>query len=135
MNALYLAWLIALSSTLGALFVGEVMGRTPCALCWYQRIAMFPLALVLGIACYVSDQSVRRYALPIAAIGGAVALWQSLLFAGVVPERVQPCARGGPSCSGQDQLLFGLLPLPYLSVAAFAAIVLLLTIPFRKGSE
>jgi len=45
-NALYLAWLIALTATLGALFIGEVMGRTPCVLCWYQRIAMFPLALI-----------------------------------------------------------------------------------------
>ena len=51
-NALYLAWLIALTATLGALFIGEVMGRTPCVLCWYQRIAMFPLALILGLASF-----------------------------------------------------------------------------------
>ena len=63
-KALIGAWLIALVSTLGALFLGEVMGRTPCVLCWYQRIAMFPLAVVLGIACYLSDLNVRRYALP-----------------------------------------------------------------------
>lgn len=131
-NALYLAWLVALISTLGALFVGEVMGRTPCVLCWYQRIAMFPLAVVLAIACYVSDDSVRRYVLPLAIIGGAIALWHSLLFAGIVPETVQPCTRGGPSCSGEDQILFEFLPLPFMSLAAFVSIVLLLTVPFKR---
>lgn len=73
-DALYLAWLIALVSTLGALFIGEVMGKTPCVLCWYQRIAMFPLALILGIAVFLSDFSVRRYVLPLATIGGLIAL-------------------------------------------------------------
>ena len=46
---LFLAWLLALVATAGALFLGEVMGKTPCVLCWYQRIAMFPLVLVLGM--------------------------------------------------------------------------------------
>ena len=131
-NALYLAWLVALVSTLGALFIGEIMGRTPCILCWYQRIAMFPLTIILAIACYTSDISVRRYALPLAIIGGAIAFWHSLLFVGIVPETIQPCTRGGPSCAGEDQTLFGFLPLPLLSFGAFAAIVLLLTVPFKK---
>ncbi|WP_288905369.1 disulfide bond formation protein B [uncultured Sneathiella sp.] len=133
-NCLFLAWLIALVSTFGALFIGEIMERTPCVLCWYQRIAMFPLALILGIAAFSSDTTVRRYVLPIAAIGAVVALWHSLLFAGIVPETVQPCTREGPSCTGDEQNLFGVLPLPFLSAAGFTAIILLLTIPFRKSS-
>ncbi len=134
-NAFYLAWLIALSATLGALFIGEVMGRTPCILCWYQRIAMFPLALILGLACFRSDHAVRQYVMPLALIGALFALWHSLLFAGIIPEPIQPCERDGPSCSGEDQVLFGVLPLPYLSVLAFSAIIFLLTVPFRKRSS
>jgi disulfide bond formation protein DsbB len=130
--ALYLAWVIALVSTLGALFIGEVMGQTPCILCWYQRLAMFPLAIILAIACIRSDFSVRRYVLPLAVIGGAIALWHSLLFAGVIAEEIQPCTRTGPSCSGAEQVLFGILPLPYLSFVAFTAIVALLSWPFSK---
>ncbi len=133
-SALFLAWLIALTSTLGALFIGEVMERTPCILCWYQRIAMFPLAIILGIAAYSSDKAVTRYVLPIAAIGGLVAVWHTLLFAGIVPEAVQPCTQGGPSCTDDEQIIFG-MPLPFLSSTAFAAIVLLLTVPFRKGTK
>lgn len=134
-NALYLAWLVALIATLGALFIGEVMGQPPCVLCWYQRIAMFPLALILGVACFMSDISIRRYVIPLAAIGGLIALWHSLLFAGIVPEPIQPCERGGPSCSGEGQMLYGVLPLPYLSLTAFLAIVLLLTIPYREKAS
>ena len=134
-TALYLAWLVALASTLGALFIGEVMGQMPCILCWYQRIAMFPLALILGLACFYSDHSIRRYFLPLAVVGGLVALWHSLLFAGIIPEPIQPCERNGPSCSGEDQTLFGVVPLPFLSVAAFGSIILLITIPYRKRTS
>ena len=131
-KALIGAWLIALVSTLGALFVGEVMGRTPCVLCWYQRIAMFPLAIILSIACYLSDHNVRSYALTLAIAGGVIAFWHSLLFAGVISEAIQPCTQNGPSCSGEDQVLFGYLPLPYLSLAAFCLISLLLFLSTKK---
>lgn len=134
-RALIGAWLIALVSTLGALFIGEVMGRTPCVLCWYQRIAMFPLALVLGVACYLSDLNVRRYALPLAIGGGAIALWHSLLFAGFISEAIQPCTQTGPSCSGENQVLFGYLPLPHLSLAAFSLISLLLFLSVKKEQK
>lgn len=134
-RALVGAWLIALVSTLGALFIGEVMGRTPCVLCWYQRIAMFPLAFVLGVACYLSDLNVRRYALPLAIGGGAIALWHSLLFAGFISEAIQPCTQTGPSCSGEDQVLFGYLPLPYLSLAAFSLISLLLFLSVKRNKN
>ncbi len=132
---LFVAWLIAFVATLGALFVGEVMGVTPCQLCWYQRIAMFPLALILGIAFYNADPRARRYALPIAFVGGGVAFWHSLLFLGIVPEAVQPCARGGPSCTGVEQTILGHLPLPFLSFGAFSAIFVLLLFQKPEGKS
>lgn len=124
------AWAVALAATLGALFIGEVMGKAPCVLCWHQRIAMFPLALILGIACLGSERGVVRYALPLALIGLALALWHSLVFVGVVPQAIQPCAINGPSCSGEGMKVLG-LPIPFLSLAAFAAIAALLE-AFRR---
>ena len=59
--ALYIAWAIALAATLGALFIGEVLGQAPCHLCWYQRIAMFPLALILGLATLSGDLGTVSY--------------------------------------------------------------------------
>ncbi len=129
--ALVAAWAIALTATLGALFVGEIMGQAPCNLCWYQRIAMFPLALLLGIAAYRDDKAVRIYALPLAVIGGGIAGFHSLLYAGLIPEAIEPCG-AGPSCASADMTILGGAPLPILSFAAFATIVVLLLL-FRKA--
>lgn len=126
--SLQAAWVVALAATLGALFVGEVMGQAPCVLCWYQRIAMFPLAILLGIAAFRGDRGVRVYALPLAVPGLGIAAFHSLLYAGVVPEAIEPCG-AGPSCASADMTILGGLPLPFLSLAAFAAIVLLLILP------
>lgn len=128
---LALAWAVATVATLGALFVGEVMGQAPCDLCWYQRVAMFPLALLLGIAVYRGDVGVRFYALPLAVIGALVAGFHSLLYAGLLPETIEPCG-AGPSCASADMTLFGLLPLPFLALGAFAAIAVLLVLPAKS---
>ncbi len=121
---LYSAWLVSLAATLGALFIGEVLGQTPCVLCWYQRIAMFPLAWVLGVACLTNDRRVGRYVLPLALIGAVIALWHSLLYAGIVKETLVPCQKNGPSFTDSAMLTFGSFPIPYLSFACFTAIII-----------
>ena len=118
------AWAIALLSSLAVLFVGEVMGQAPCDLCWFQRAFMFPLAIILGIAAFMSDRAVVPYGLALAAGGGLVALYHSLLYVGVIPAQIVPCT-GGPSCSGESMAIGG-VPLPLLSLAAFALILILL---------
>ena len=95
---LFLAWLVATGSTLGALFLGEVMGYTPCVLCWYQRIAMFPLVLILAAGLFPFDPRVVRYALPLAVVGSLLALFHMALVAGWIPEAIKPCQQGVP-CS------------------------------------
>lgn len=112
---LFAAWMIALLATLGALFIGEVMGQKPCVLCWFQRAFMFPLAVMLTIAVYVADAGVWRYALPISLIGWLIALYQSLLYAGIIPEAVEPCG-AGPSCSGSDMIIAGAVSIPLYRV-------------------
>ena len=120
------AWLVALVSTLGALFIGEVMAQMPCVTCWYQRIAMFPIVIILGVGLLRDDESAWIYALPLALSGLALALWHSLLYAGVLPKPIVPCTAEGPSCTGAEQLLFGTIPIPYLSLTAFVLISALL---------
>lgn len=119
------AWLVAVVSTLAALFIGEVLGQTPCVLCWFQRVFMFPLVLILGIALWRADASVRLYALPLAAIGGLIALWHTGLYFGLIPEAAQPCTASGPSCTDKGMAIFG-VPIPLLSLGAFATIIALL---------
>lgn len=123
---LYGAWLVALLSTLAALFIGEVLGQEPCTLCWFQRAFMFPLAVVLGIAAFRSDADVWRYGLPLAVVGLGIALYHSILYAGIVSEALQPCAATGPSCSGEGMRIFGTIPIPYLAVLGFGLIIIAL---------
>lgn len=130
---LFVAWVISLAAALGALFVGEVMGQAPCNLCWFQRAFMFSLAVLLGIAAFREDAGIWRYALPLAVIGGAIAAFHSLLYAGVIPETLQPCGQG-PSCASADMTILGELPLPYLSLAAFAGMAVLL-LPVRRKAQ
>lgn len=125
------AWIVSLVATLGALFVGEIMRQAPCELCWYQRIFMFPLAIMLGAALYISDLRVYRYALPLVSLGGLIALNHSLLFLGVIPQPIVPCG-SGPSCSSSNMVILGQVPLPLLSLGAFAAIATLLLLSLRK---
>ena len=125
------AWGIALAATLGALFLGEVMGMTPCLLCWYQRIFMFPLPLILGLAAFADDRRGAIYALPFALGGSALAGYHTALVAGRVPAWWVPCG-SGPSCSEQSLEILGGIQIPWLSLLAFVAIAVLLMAYLRK---
>jgi disulfide bond formation protein DsbB len=115
------AWLVAAGSALGALFFSDVMGIAPCTLCWWQRVFMFPLVLVLGVGLFPLNRTVFRYAVPLVAAGWLVALWHVLLTQGVIAESLSPCTQGIP-CSNVDAVWFGFVTLPLLSLVAFSAI-------------
>jgi disulfide bond formation protein DsbB len=128
----FAAWLVAMISTLGALFFSEVMHFPICVLCWHQRIFMFPLAVILPFGLFPFDPKVVRYALPLALIGSLVALFHQLLVAGVIPESIKPCTQGVP-CSVTVATWFGFVTIPLLSVLAFFTVVaLLLAAHFRR---
>ena len=131
---LFAAWLVALGSTGGALFIGEVLGQAPCDLCWFQRAFMFPLAVVLGIAALRGDRAITLYALALTSFGGAIAAFHTLRYFDVIPEAIRPCTATGPSCSGAGMVVVG-VPIPLLSLVAFAAIAVLLFIPRTKASR
>lgn len=131
---IFLAWLVAMVSTLGALFLGEVMGYTPCVLCWYQRIAMFPLTLILAAGLFPFDRRVVRYALPLAAVGCLLAAFHLALAAGWIPEAIKPCQQGVP-CSNTPVVWFGFVTIPLLSLLSFSIICGLLLATSRKGAK
>ncbi len=130
----FLAWLIASASTLGALFLSQVMGVVPCVLCWYQRIFMFPLVLILAAGLFPFDARIVRYALPLTVVGWMITFFHVLVAAGVVPEAVTPCAQGIP-CKEQAIEWFGFLTIPWLSLIAFSLIGLLLILTHFKVSR
>ncbi len=130
----FACWLIAASSTLGALFFSEVMGLPPCVLCWYQRIFMFPLALLLPVGLFPFDPRVVRYALPLTAVGGSIALFHVLLTFGLIPEGIKPCVQGVP-CGQNPVEWFGFVSIPLLSLAAFSAINAMLVLAHYRAPK
>jgi disulfide bond formation protein DsbB len=131
---LFVCWLLVTSATLASLFFSEVMELPPCSLCWYQRVFMFPLPIVMLMGLFPFDVNVVRYALPLAVGGTAVALYHSLLQLGIIPASAAPCSQG-VSCSAASLNLFGFLSIPMLSLLAFATVVALLVVLKRRVSR
>lgn len=130
----FAAWLVATTATLGALFMSEIMGFAPCVLCWWQRIFIFPLVLVLALGLFPFDAKVLRYALPLAAIGLLVAGFHVLLTIGIIPETLAPCRDGIP-CKTLQIEWFGFVTIPLLSFSAFLVLNLLLITAHLKTSK
>lgn len=127
------AWTLSLVASLTVVFIGEVLGQSPCTLCWFQRAFMFPLVIILGLGLWWGDPGIGRYGMVLALGGCAVALWHLGLYLEIVPEDIEPCSASGPSCTGEGQDLFG-VPLPLLSLLAFALVATLLAASLKgKG--
>lgn len=119
------AWGITAASALGSIFFSHVMAFPPCILCWYQRICLFPLVVILARGLFPFDRSVVKFALPLAGLGWAVALYHTLLYSGVISQELQPCTQG-VSCTEKYIELFGFISIPMMSLFAFTLVTALL---------
>jgi disulfide bond formation protein DsbB len=134
--ALGLAWLVATTSMLGSLYLSEVANFVPCPLCWYQRICMYPLALVLGIAAVRRDRDVRVYAIPLAAVGAAIAVYHSWITAYPPTGGSAFCTAEAP-CTERWVWEFGFVSIPLMALAGFLFVItmLLIATPTRPVPE
>jgi disulfide bond formation protein DsbB len=130
----FICWMVASVSTLGSLFFSEIMELPPCALCWYQRIFMFPLVIILLVGLFPFDKSIIKFALPLAIAGWGFAFYHYLVYSGFIPESIQPCSQG-VSCSETYLDLFGFLTIPMLSLISFSIIIGLLLMLRRRLSK
>ncbi len=118
------AWGVSLTAMLGSLYLSEIAQFLPCLLCWYQRIAMYPLVAVLGVGMLRGDAGVWRFAIPLPVIGFLIAAyhvaiqWRPTLDVGT-------CAIGAP-CTGRYVAVFGYISIPTMAGAAFLLITALL---------
>ena len=119
---LHLALLAAWIATLGSLFFSEVMGFLPCPLCWYQRICMYPLAVILPIGLLRRDRGVATYVLPLAVIGITISSYHLLVERGFIEE--SRACKVGVSCAVRYINWFGFITIPLLAFTAFAIIIL-----------
>jgi disulfide bond formation protein DsbB len=127
-HVLWLAFLVALLATLGSLYFSEVAGFEPCLLCWYQRIAMYPLVVILGLAAWRRDGSAWIYAAALAAIGAVIAAYHILLE--WFPDLSSGACDPDNPCTLVWFRVFGFISLPTLALTAFLLILTLVT--FRR---
>jgi disulfide bond formation protein DsbB len=130
---LYLAWVGALVSTLGSLFFSEVMKLPPCALCWYQRICLYPLVLLLPVGIFLRDRRVVHYTVPLVSVGLAIAAYHNLLYYGVIAETLSPCTAGVP-CNARQIAWLGFIGIPLLGFGAFVFVLACLLVHGRRRS-
>ncbi len=129
----YLSWAVSLVATLGSLYFSQVLSLPPCILCWYQRIFMYPLTIILAVGILRRDKKVYQYALPLSILGLIVSFYHNLLYYGVIPESVRPCTLG-ISCTTKQIEWFGFITIPLLSLLAFSAITICMLV-LRKASK
>lgn len=128
---LLFSWLTALIATLGSLYFSEVMNFIPCTLCWYQRILMYPLAVILGIAFYRNERNIYRYALPLSIFGIVVSGYHTALQKLPYLQQFEMCKTGIP-CSKDYLNWLGFITIPMMAFAAFVLITVSLFMVIRK---
>lgn len=134
-----IAWMLAVAvlATGGSLFLSEIAGFTPCVLCWYQRIAMYPLVVVAGIALWKNDRHAGWYALPLCVIGGAIAAWhygEHVWTAFHPADPTVPCGIEGVSCAKPAYWHLGYVTIPLMAFTAFVLEAVGATWLLRKRS-
>ena len=123
---LFGAWVVACIATLGSLYLSDYLGYEPCKLCWYQRILMYPLTVLLGIAYFRGDTGVRTYVLPLAGIGGAISTYHVIIQRIAASRASAPSggtACGRVSCENDYLNWFGFITIPMLALIAFIMII------------
>jgi len=122
---LWIAALVAVTSMVGSLYFSEVANYLPCLLCWYQRIAMYPLAIVLAIAAFRRDHGIRVYAATLAVIGAVIAAYHRMIESFPSLDSGS-CAATGIPCTAPYFETFGFITLAYMALSGFLFILALL---------
>lgn len=126
-SALTVAAVVTVGASLGSLWFSESAGFVPCELCWYQRIAMYPLAVLVTIAAIRGDHHIRPYAMVLASAGGLISLYHSQVQ--LFPEQSSVCQASNP-CSAAWVDALGFLTIPHMAAIAFALVIGLLALPY-----
>ncbi len=131
--AVILAWMTALSAMLGSLYFSEIQGLQPCLLCWYQRIAMYPLVFMLGMIIWDENWNALKYAWPFCVGGALIAAWHVAIQYSPTLAAVIPCEKGY-SCAVITWSL-GPFTIPLLSLIAFVFVIACLIVTQRNRKE
>lgn len=124
-NLLMLIWAQAFIAMAGSLFYSEVMGYIPCELCWYQRILMYPLIIIYGLAALKKDIQIALPGLILSGIGMFVSLYHYLVQKVPSFQEMGGSCSGGVPCNAVYVNYFGFVTIPFLALIAFVVIFVL----------
>lgn len=116
----------------GSLFFSEVMGLPPCVLCWYQRIAMYPIVILAVIGISRNDRKLYTSVLALSIPGLLISIYHNLLYWKILPESVAPCMLG-VSCTTKFFEWLGFVTIPFMALVAFIVITVLAFISLKKN--
>lgn len=119
---IYLQLTISIAALFGSLFFSEVMKFPPCDLCWYQRILLYPVALIVMTGLFWESKEINRYVMPFAWLGLAVAIYHNLVYYKII-QIIVPCSETAP-CTAQQLNYLGFITIPLLSLVAFIFLVI-----------
>lgn len=121
------AFIVVLVATAGSLTYSEILGYEPCKLCWFQRILMYPMVLIIGIGLWKKDSVSKLYALILSLMGIPLAFYHYLVQLGIVAA---PCTTGGytVSCAQYFSMNFGYITIPMMAMSTFLLVALIMLI-------
>ncbi len=122
-NAIYIILTQAIVALLGSLYFSDIEGYAPCVLCWWQRIFMYPIIIIIIIATLKKETRIYQYVLPMAILGITVSVYHNLLYTGIIKN--EEFCTGGISCTSKYVEYFGFITIPFLAFLGFAIIITL----------
>ena len=139
---LWAAFIVAAVATGGSLFLSEIALFIPCELCWYQRICMYPLSILLLILAWRGDNRAARYLLPLPVVGAGVSIYHMLIGYGAIHEPTTCQASApGTGCAFNWLALphadesFGYLQIQTLALTGFLLLIGFLVLASAGESE
>lgn len=135
-NALYGVFAMSLVAMLGSLYFSEIANFPPCELCWYQRIALYPMVFISGFAIFKKNRDILLPGFVLVSIGWLIGVFHNLLYYEILPEAAAPCL-AGISCTTKYIEWFGFLTIPLLALLGSTGILIALIIHWKasKGEQ
>ncbi|MGH0521673.1 disulfide oxidoreductase [Bacillus toyonensis] len=132
-NILFIAWATSFIATSSSLYFSEIMKYEPCTLCWYQRIFMYPLVIILGIAITNKDYKISTYSLILSIIGISISTYHYLMQKIPHLSNISTCGR--IPCTGDYLNWFGFITIPFLCLIAFLIIIICNTLIIKINKK
>lgn len=116
---------VAFIATSGSLYMSEIMEWTPCRLCWYQRIMVYPISLIIPVALVAEKEDVRDYVIPFTLIGIPISLYHYSI------QRIEQFESAGCSiyevaCTTEHAFYFGYINVPFMALTAMVTVLLIM---------